>query len=59
MSETPPKREISRAEICAVYAQAEDAVIALVEGLLQRITGLEQRVEELERHWEVISTQVP
>jgi transposase len=31
-----------------VYAQGEDAVSALVEGLLERIVVLEQRVEALE-----------
>jgi transposase len=31
-----------------VYAQGEDAVIALVEGLLERIAVLEERVEALE-----------
>ena len=39
---------ISRDEIRAVYAQGEDAVIALVEGLLERINALEDRVEALE-----------
>ncbi len=49
MSETRPKKlTISRDEIRAVYAQGEDAVIALVEGLLERIAVLEARVEALE-----------
>ncbi len=49
MSETSPKKlTISRDEIRAVYAQGENAVIALVEGLLERIAVLEQRVESLE-----------
>jgi transposase len=42
------KLAISRDEIRAIYAQGEDAVIALVEGLLQRIAVLEERVEALE-----------
>ena len=45
---TPKKLAISRAEIRAVYAQGENAVIALVEGLLERIAKLEDRVEQLE-----------
>lgn len=48
LSNPPKKREISREEIRAVYAQGEDAVIALVEGLLERSVDLEQRVEALE-----------
>lgn len=49
MSESSPKKlTISRNEIRAVYAQGEDAVIALVEGLLERIAVLEARVEALE-----------
>ncbi len=40
--------KISREEIRAVYAQGEEAVIALVEGLLERIEQLEARVEALE-----------
>ena len=39
---------ISCDEIRAVYAQGEEAVIALVEGLLERINALEERVEALE-----------
>jgi transposase len=39
---------ISRDEIRAVYAQGEDAVIELVEGLVARINRLEERVEALE-----------
>ncbi|MBD1871549.1 transposase [Cyanobacteria bacterium FACHB-471] len=40
--------QVSREEIRAVYAQGEEAVIALVEGLLERIAQLEGRVEALE-----------
>lgn len=39
---------MSRAEIRAVYAEGEDAVIALVESLIGRINQLEERVEVLE-----------
>jgi len=45
---SPKKLTIRRDEIRAVYAQGEDAVIALVEGLLERIAVLEARVEALE-----------
>jgi len=41
-------RRISREEIRQVYRQGEEAVIALVEGLLDRLEQLEARVEELE-----------
>jgi len=44
----PQKLSISRDEIRAIYAQGDDAVIALVEGLLHRIVVLEERVEALE-----------
>ncbi|WP_313930061.1 DUF6444 domain-containing protein [Trichocoleus sp. FACHB-262] len=39
---------MNREEIRAVYAQGEDAVIALVEGLLERIGQLETCLEALE-----------
>ncbi|MGG6263192.1 IS66 family transposase [Leptolyngbya sp. AN03gr2] len=49
---TPKKLTISRDEISAIYAQGEDAVIALVEALVEQFTTqivmLEQRVESLE-----------
>lgn len=49
MSKSSPKKlTISRDEIRAVYAQGEDAVIALVEGLLEQIAVLEEQVEALE-----------
>jgi transposase len=49
MSAKPsPRLSISRDEIRAVYAQGEDAVIALVESLVARINALEDRVEALE-----------
>lgn len=48
MSQPNPSKPISRDEIRAVYAQGEDAVVALVEGLLERIGQLETRVEALE-----------
>ncbi len=40
--------QISRDEIRAIYAQGEEAVITLVESLVERINGLEARVEALE-----------
>lgn len=48
MSQPTPSKPINREEIPAVYAQGEDAVIALVEGLLERIGQLESRLEGLE-----------
>ena len=48
MSKSDPKLEISRDEIRAIYRQGEDAVIALVEGLVQRIIKLEARLSALE-----------
>lgn len=51
MSQRKATPKISREEIRAVYAQGEEAVIALVEGLLKRIEELElleERVEALE-----------
>lgn len=41
--------ELSRDQIRAVYRQGEDAVIALVEMLVQRYNDLEQRVLRLEQ----------
>ena len=43
-------QRISRDEIRAVYRKGEEAVIALVEGLLDRIDALEERVSHLESH---------
>ncbi len=48
LSNSPRTPAISRDEIQAVYLKGEDAVIALVEGLLARIVVLEERVEKLE-----------
>lgn len=48
MSQPPPSKRIRREEIRAVYAQGEEAVIDLVEGLLERIVHLEHRLEALE-----------
>jgi transposase len=48
MSEPPRPPRISRDEIRAVYALGEDAVIALVESLLDRIEALETRFSALE-----------
>jgi len=43
-----PDKRISRDEIREVYRQGEDAVIALVEGLLERIESLETRLSDVE-----------
>lgn len=40
--------KISRDEIRAIYRQGEDAVIVLVEMLVERLNNLEQRVNKLE-----------
>lgn len=48
MSQRHVQPKLSREEIRAVYAQGEEAVIALVEGLLERIEQLDARVKELE-----------
>ena len=48
MKEPTPKQTISREEIRAVYREGEEAVIALVEGLLRKIVQLEARLEVLE-----------
>ncbi len=48
MSQATSKQQISREEICATYAQGKEAVIALVEALLEKIGQLEARVESLE-----------
>ena len=48
MSQRQVRPKISREEIRAVYGQGEAAVIALVEGLLERIEQLEARVAALE-----------
>jgi transposase len=45
----PQRIMMSREEIRAIYQHGEEAVIALVEGLLEQIKKLETRVEELER----------
>jgi len=45
----PQQIMMSREEIRAIYQHGEEAVIALVEGLLEQIKKLETRVEELER----------
>jgi transposase len=49
LSESEAERELmSRGEIRGVYAQGEEAVIALVEGLLEQIKKLGERIEVLE-----------
>jgi transposase len=48
LKQEPVPAKISREEIRAVYAQGEEAVIGLVEGMLERIEQLEGRIETLE-----------
>ncbi len=48
MSQAAPKKQINREEIRAIYAQGEEEIVALVEGLLERIGQLEARIEGLE-----------
>jgi transposase len=48
MSQPNPTKRISREEIRAIYAQGEEAVVTLVEALLERIEQLETRFEVLE-----------
>jgi transposase len=49
LSEREAERELmSREEIRGMYAQGEEAVIALVEGLLEQIKKLGERIEVLE-----------
>jgi transposase len=48
LSQKSPRELISREEIRAVYARGEDAVIELVEGLVEKLEKLEERVEALE-----------
>jgi succinylglutamate desuccinylase len=40
----PPRLSMSRDEIRAVYAEGEDAVIALVESLIARINQLSAKI---------------
>jgi transposase len=48
LNKAPQKLTISQDEIRACYAQGEEAVIVLVESLVERINGLEARIEVLE-----------
>jgi transposase len=48
VNQPAPKKQISREEIRALYAQGEAIVIELVKGLLERIGQLEARIEGLE-----------
>jgi transposase len=48
LSHSCPRELISRDEIRAVYARGEEAVIELVEGLVEKLGKLEERVEALE-----------
>jgi transposase len=48
LSQKSPIELISREEIRAVYVRGEEAVIELIEGLLEKIGKLEERVDSLE-----------
>jgi transposase len=48
LKQAPQKLTINKDEILTLYAQGEEAVIALVASLVERINILEVRVEELE-----------
>jgi transposase len=48
LKQVSPKLTISKDEIGACYAQGEEAVMALVESLVERINALEVRIEVLE-----------
>ena len=48
MKQAPRKLTISKDETLACYAQGEEAVIVLVESLVERINALEARIEVLE-----------
>ena len=48
MKQKAQKLTISKDEIRACYAQGEEAVITLVESLVERINALEARIEVLE-----------
>ena len=52
MSKQPPKKQLSEAEIRAVYGQGEDAVVNLVSQLMARLTELEAEVKVLKRQLE-------
>ena len=47
MSKQPPKKQLSEAEIRAVYGQGEEAVVSLVSQLMARLTELEAEVKAL------------
>lgn len=48
LSKPAPRHRIDRDELLALYGQGEEAVIGLVEGLVERISQLEARLEVLE-----------
>ena len=48
LSKPTPSHRIDRDELLALYGQGEEAVIGLVEGLVERIVQLEARLEVLE-----------
>ena len=48
MGQSIPRLKISREEVRLIYGLGEEAVIALIEGLLEKIERLEDRIEVLE-----------
>jgi hypothetical protein len=48
LNQKSPIELISREEIHAVYVRGQEAVIELIEGLVEKIGKLEERVESLE-----------
>jgi transposase len=57
LSEQPEQKLISEDEIRAVYRQGEDAVVALVKGLLRPNEKLMSKIERLEARLEVLENQ--
>lgn len=57
LSKAPPPKLMSEAEIRAVYRQGDDAVVALVQGLLSKIEELSSTVEGLSSRMEALENQ--
>jgi len=47
VSQSKPSLQLSEAEVRAIYAQGEEAVVSLVIQLLERLNQLEAEVKEL------------
>ena len=48
MTQVKITKPLSRDEIRAIYAEGEEAVITMVEGLFEKLNRLERRLEALE-----------